>query len=197
MELNEFIEIYDFKDSIVLLEGKRSVKPEDKVHLINLGRLLASCSKYMIFRSGNAIGADEYFTQGVMEIAPERMQAIKPYNKHRSKANNASPYSLDELNLAMEEELLYQSKQHKATEKLIDAYVAGKRDRFSIKAAYIIRDTLKVLGNKDLEKASFAFFYEDYENPKSGGTGHTMQVCERFGVSYLTQNEWINFLNKK
>ena len=195
MNLNEFIEKYDFKKSIILLEGKRKVKLEDQNNLIALGRLLATHSQHMIFRSGNANGADAFFTQGVMEVAPQRMQLIKPYDNHRKGNLQAYPYSLDEVNLANEEDLMYESKMHKPTQKLVDAYAAGKRDRFSIKAAYIIRDTLKVLGNKDLDKATFAFFYEDYLNPKSGGTGHTMQVCERHQVPYLTQNEWIKFLN--
>ena len=43
MELTEFIEIYNCKKSIILLEGKRNVLESDKEKLIQLGSLLASC----------------------------------------------------------------------------------------------------------------------------------------------------------
>ena len=37
------------------------------------------------FRSGNASGADEAFTAGVIKVAPERIQIIAPYAGHRKK----------------------------------------------------------------------------------------------------------------
>ncbi|MBW1660271.1 MAG: hypothetical protein JRJ48_07220, partial [Deltaproteobacteria bacterium] len=58
MTLDQFIDRYDKEGAVVLLEGKRKVPEDDKEKLIALGRLLASRTKKMIFRSGNAQGAD-------------------------------------------------------------------------------------------------------------------------------------------
>jgi hypothetical protein len=38
-------------------------------------------------------------------------------------------------------------------------------------------------------------FYDDLANPKSGGTGHTMKVCEIENVPYITQTTWMNWLD--
>ena len=78
---------------------------------------------------------------------------------------------------------------------MIDKYVGGAKDRFSIKAAYIIRDTVKVTGTQSgVAPTTFAFFYDDEQNPKTGGTGHTMEICELNKVPYLTQKVWMEWL---
>ncbi len=192
MELTKFIEIYNCKKSIILLEGKRNVLEYDKEKLIQLGSLLASCLPLATFRSGNADGADFYFSKGVLQVAPERLQVITPYDNHRQKTNNAyETISLDQIDLLNEPEVIYQSKNNKKTKSLIDKYVGGAKDRFSIKAAYIIRDTIKVKGtNSVIPPINFAFFYDDEQNPKTGGTGHTMEICDINKVPYLTQSDW-------
>ncbi|WP_291102939.1 MULTISPECIES: hypothetical protein [unclassified Flavobacterium] len=192
MELIEFIEIYNYKKSVILLEGKRNVLESDKEKLIQLGSLLATHLPLATFRSGNAVGADFYFSQGVLQVAPERLQVITPYDNHRQKGNNAyETISLDQIDLLNEPEVVYQSKNNKKTKSLIDKYVDGSKDRFAIKAAYIIRDTVKVTGTKSgIPPIDFAFFYDDEQKPKTGGTGHTMEVCEMNKVPYLTQKDW-------
>jgi hypothetical protein len=75
--------------------------------------------------------------------------------------------------------------------------VAGAKDRFAIKAAYIIRDTVKVTGtNSGIPPVNFAFFYDDEQNPKTGGTGHTMGICDINNVPYLTQWDWNKWIQK-
>lgn len=199
MELTEFIEKYSCKKSIILLEGKRNVLESDKEKLIQLGSLLASCLPLATFRSGNADGADLYFSKGVLKIAPDRLQVITPYDNHRQKTNNASEtISLDQIDLLNEPEVVNQSKRNKKTKLLIDKYVGGAKDRFSIKAAYIIRDTVKVTGTKSgIPPIDFAFFYDDEEKPKTGGTGHTMEICEINKVPYFTQKDWKKIVLKK
>jgi hypothetical protein len=83
MTLKEFIDQYDNENSIVLLEGKRKVLEEDKEKLIELGELLASKTSKMIFRSGNAEGSDQFFSDGVTSIDQKRLQVITPYSGHR------------------------------------------------------------------------------------------------------------------
>lgn len=196
MTINDFIIQFNSKNTIILLEGKRNVLEQDKEKLIQFGKLLATHLPLVTFRSGNADGADFYFSQGVLQVAPERLQVITPYDKHREKQNKAyETISLDQIDLVNESEVVYQSKSNKKTKALIDKYVGGAKDRFAIKAAYIIRDTVKVTGTKSgILPATFAFFYDDVDNPKKGGTGHTMEICDLNNVPYYTQNEWLNWL---
>lgn len=195
MTLDEFITQFDKNDSIVLLEGKRNIIKEDKKKLIALGVLLTTQTKRIIFRSGNAQGADYFFSLGVSSVDKKRLQVITPYTGHRQKNNQAyETFSLDEVNLAEEPEVVYQSKNNKKTEPLIDKFVGGIKNNYSIKAAYIIRDTIKVIGTGNINRASFSIFYEDLQNPMAGGTGHTMRVCEQNGVPFITQTVWFKWL---
>ena len=192
MTLPEFIAKFNLANTIILLEGKRNVLESDKEKLILLGNLLAMRLPLATFRSGNADGADFYFSKGVLQIAPDRLQVITPYENHRQKSNHAyETISLDQIDLLNEPEVVYQSKNNKKTKSLIDKNIAGAKDRFSIKAAYIIRDTVKVTGTKSgIPPINFAFFYDDEQKPKTGGTGHTMEICEINKVPYFTQKDW-------
>ena len=196
MTLAQFCTEFKNKNTIILLEGKRNVLENDKEKLIQLGKILSKNLPLATFRSGNADGVVFYFSKGVLEVASERLQVITPYNNHRQKQNNAyETISLDEINLVNEEAVVYQSKNNKKTKSLIDKYVGGAKDRFSIKAAYIIRDTVKVTGTQSgVAPTTFAFFYDDEQNPKTGGTGHTMEICELNKVPYLTQKVWMEWL---
>lgn len=85
MELTAFIKIYNCNKNFILLEGKRNVLESDKEKLIQLGNLLASYLPLATFRSGNADGADFYFSKGVLQVAPDRLQVITPYKNPRQK----------------------------------------------------------------------------------------------------------------
>lgn len=197
MTLKDFIKQYDKDNSIILLEGKRNVLEKDKEKLVSLGKLLTSATSKMIFRSGNADGADYYFSIGVSAVDKSRLQVITPYTGHRQKSNQAyDTISLDEINIAAEPEVVYQSKSNKKTEKLIDQYVSGERDRYSIKAAYIIRDTIKAIGTEEIKPATFGIFYDDLDKPKEGGTGHTMKVCEQNNIPIIDQKIWFKWLTE-
>jgi hypothetical protein len=193
MTLNEFIEKYDFPGAVVLLEGKREVKEQDKEKLTALGRLLAASTTNMIFRSGNAEGADYFFSQGVADAS--RLEVITPYTGHRSKANKAAvTIPLDKIDLSNEPEIAVLSKSNRKTERLINDFIEGTRNRYTIKAAYIIRDTVKVTGASGVNPASFAIFYDDLENPETGGTGHTMNICRIKNIGLADQRVWSSWL---
>ncbi len=195
MTLPELISKYDYPNAIILLEGKRDVAEEDKPKLIALGKLLASKTSNMIFRSGNAVGSDQFFSDGVTSVDHKRLQQITPYSGHRKKNNHAyETISLDDIDIAAEPEVVYQSKGNKKTEKLIDQFVSGNKNRYTMKAAYIIRDTIKVIGTETVKPATFGIFYDDLDNPKSGGTGHTMNVCEQNGIPVIDQSVWFGWL---
>lgn len=195
MTFPDFISQYDFPGSIVLLEGKRNVREEDVEKLKALGKLLATHTLHIKFRSGNAPGSDAYFSEGVTETDITRLQIIKPYRSHRSAAAYTNDVvSLDEVDLAKEEKLVEASLVNERNEYMIRNYTSGARDRISIKAAYLIRDTMKVVGAEGLPAASFAIFYDDLTKPMSGGTGHTMQVCIASRVPWIDQRTWVNWL---
>jgi hypothetical protein len=197
MTLKEFIKRFDKDNSIVLLEGKRNVLEADKQKLIALGRLLTSKTTRMTFRSGNAEGSDQFFSDGVTAVDNKRLQVITPYAGHRQKTNQAhETISLDEINIAAEPDIVYQSKRNKKTEKLIDQFVSGNKNRYSIKAAYIIRDTIKAIGTDKIKPATFGIFYDDLDNPMSGGTGHTMNVCQQNNIPLIDQNIWFKWLKE-
>ena len=194
MDFKEFCTKYS--NSIILLEGKREVKPEDKEKLKAFGKLLAENLPNALFRSGNAEGSDYYFSQGVALVNPNQLEVITPYTKHRDKYNVAgTTHALDSVNLVNEPEVIYYSKNHKNTKSLIDKYVDGKKDKYAIKAAYIIRDTVKVVGTKSgIPPITFAFFYEDLDNPMQGGTGHTQRVCIENNIPFANQTTFFEWL---
>jgi len=195
MDLRLFLEKYDHEGMVVLLEGKRTVPEADASGLVGLGALLAGNTRHVIFRSGNASGSDALFSAGVASVDPGRLQVVVPYSGHRNASNLAGQtYSLDGINLAREPAVVYESRMHVKTQKLVDRYVAGERDRYALKAAYILRDTVKVLGAGGIPPADFAFFYDDLEAPETGGTGHTMQVCRRNNVPFIDQRVWFTWL---
>ena len=193
--LKEFIKQYDKDDSVVLLEGKRNVLDEDREKLTNLGILLATNTKKILFRSGNAGGADFYFSLGVAAVDNAKLQAVIPYTGHREKTNHAyHTVSLDNIDLAAEADVVRLSKLNRKTSRLVERYVSGERDRFTMKAAYIIRDTIKVTGARDIKPAAFAIFYDDLAEPMTGGTGHTMNVCLQNGIPVIDQRTWFKWL---
>ncbi len=195
MTFVDFVSKHDQPGTVVLLEGKREVPAEDQDRLRALGRLVAAGTKHLTLRSGNAEGSDHFFSEDVASVDPKRLQLCTPYSGHRSKTNLAhETVALNQINLLAEKEVVYQSKSNMKTEKLIDRFVAGDFDRFTIKAAYILRDTVKAIGTKDVKPANFGIFYYDLANPRSGGTGHTMQVCEANGIPLIDQRVWIGWL---
>lgn len=193
--LEEFIALYDKENAFVLLEGKRNVLEEDKPKLRALGKLLASRTSKMKFRSGNALGADHYFSLGVAEICQERLQVITPYTDHRAKENLAGEtFALDTIDLTVEDSIVEQSKYNKKTRGLIDDYVSGDKSYYVKKAAYILRDTVKVIGTYTIPAATFGIFYDDLKKPMEGGTGHTMNICKINNVPYINQTIWFEWL---
>lgn len=198
MTLASIIDLYDKPGHYLLLEGKRNVAKNDQGKLIQIGELLASKTKHLQFRSGNAAGSDFYFSAGVASIDPKRLQVITPYSSHRSKQNLAGEtISLESLSISSDSNLIRFAVTDKKTQKLTKLYLEGYKGRQAAAAAYLLRDTLKVVGTDNIPPVSLALFYDDLNSPKSGGTGHTMHVCEKADVPYVIQSEWMNWLSKR
>jgi hypothetical protein len=196
MTLEKFIKLFDKEGMVVLLEGKQTVLKSDETRLVEIARLLTANTKNVVFRSGNADGADEFFKQGVMSVDPKRFQAIVPFNNHKKSVKEEpglyQRISLESINLLNEPNILYASKKNKKQKGLIESFENGLHPRNAILGAYIVRDTLKVTGapSQGILPASFGIFYDDLRNPKSGGTGHTMMMCESQLVPYVDQKVW-------
>ncbi len=195
MTLDQFITQYDYEGSVILLEGKRNVPKDAQAQLISLGYLLAQNMKYATFRSGNANGADLYFSQGVASVNKQRLEVVIPFDGHRSKSNIAGiTLSLDQIDLVAYPDIIAMSALNKKTKDLLKRYLTGERNRFTDKVSFIIRDTIKVIGVMGHPAISFAIFYDDLLAPKTGGTGHTMEVCVQCQVPYIDQNVWEKWL---
>ncbi len=196
MLLLDFINEFDKPGKVVLLEGKRNVLQADQQKLFEVGEMLARKTKHILFRSGNAQGADEYFSKGVCSVHPARLQVILPYKGHRKTyAMTTDQVSLDSLDMVKEADLVYYTSKNGKNKGLIDLYLQGKKS-VGIKAAYLLRDTLKVTGTSTVPKADFALFYDDLTNPGTGGTGHTMQMCDELEVPYIDQRIYFNWIKK-
>ena len=195
MKFTEFLSQYDRPGSIILLEGKRNVIDADQPKLLALGKLLASTMKHATFRSGKANGSDLYFSQGVASIDALRLEAVITFDGHRTKSNVAGrTLSLDEVDLSLYPDIVKFSALNKKTAGLLTRFMAGERNRFTSKVTFIIRDTIKVVGVDGHPPIRFGIFYDDLSAPKSGGTGHTMEVCKQCQVPYADQKVWMDWI---
>jgi len=192
LSLADFIKEYDIPGSVILLEGKRKVLPVDEPLLSALSELLCRKMQHARFRSGNAPGSDELFAKGIVKVNPDRLEVIVPYTGHRKKQSQGyQTHSLDDISLAAEPEVTYHTKFDSRKARLVDEYAGGISNSVTIKAAYLLRDTVKVIGTRSgIPKATFAIFYDDLLNPGQGGTGHTMTVCKNNDVPFINQQVW-------
>jgi hypothetical protein len=183
-------------DGVVLLEGRRSIPPEDYKQATELARHLATNFPHLRFRSGNAEGSDQAFSEGVAQVDAGRLQIVAPYESHRKSVRYAdalydSPASMSKV---QKDEVAY--KTINATPKnkgLIEKRSA--KGRLAAKAAYLIRDTMKVIGHSDtFTKPLCALFYVKLDDPLEGGTGHTIRVCHQEGVPVAFQDSWSQWI---
>jgi hypothetical protein len=179
-------------DGVVLLEGRRAIATDDAALAQRVATSLAKRFPKLRFRSGNAKGADEAFSRGIAAVDPRRLQIVAPYSTHRTghRYADAAYDSPDSLPLVLEDEIAYKtSVASPQNKRLID-----KRHQdgpLAAKAAYLIRDTMKVVGYSDsFPKPICALFYITMDDPFAGGTGHTIRVCQREGVPFVFQDSW-------
>jgi len=190
------ISINNTKHAVVLLEGTRKLSAKDTPKLIRLSEQLTTACPKATFRTGNASGTDEAFAQGVANINPNQLEYVIPYRTMRQSKllPGARVLSLQDLPETERHTLKTETvKSYPKIEKIIDHYFeTSSKSRISFKALYLLRDTLKVIGSKGLGlyPATLGLFYVNSEKPLSGGTGHTIRVCEQNGVNVLNQLEW-------
>jgi hypothetical protein len=184
---------------VLLLEGTRSLPFDLRPVLAALGRLLAERLPSARFRSGNAEGTDTAFAEGVAAVAPDRMEYVITHAGmgRKRRVDGCRVVTLADLPSAAEEVMANVTlKTTPSTGGLIEAYRAdGRRTALGAKGAYLVRDTLKVVGDpaNGLAPATAGLFFVKEADPLSGGTGHTIRVCLEHGVPVVTQAVWLRW----
>jgi hypothetical protein len=166
--------------------------------LTALGRLLAGHLPSVRFRSGNAVGTDTAFAEGVAAVAPERMEYVitNAGMGRKRRIAGCRVVTLDDLSSEAAERIIDFARNAASAARVIEAYrTYGSKNVVGSKGAYLVRDTLKVVGDpaNDLSPATAALFYVRDTGQLSGGTGHTIRVCQNHNVPVITQTVWLNW----
>lgn len=193
MTFEEFISLMErHPDGVVLLEGRRTIPDHDARLAVQLAGMLARRFPKARFRSGNADGSDQAFSDGVARVDASRLQVVAPYASHRKSARypDALYESPETLSGVHADEIAYKTAAASPQNERLIAQ-RGRKGAPGAKAAYLIRDTMKVAGHsKEFPKPVCALFYVDLNDPMEGGTGHTIRVCQREGVPVVYQDSW-------
>jgi hypothetical protein len=109
--------------------------------------------------------------------------------------SSATCLALDDLPLEERHHLARESfAASPENHRLFDLYLRGQSGNPAYaKAQYLVRDALKVLGSpaRQLAPATVALFFINNIGPTSGGTAHTIRLCERQEVPVFTQRDWL------
>ena len=195
MTLQEFRNLVVGDAPVVLLEGRRAISPQDASLARGFANRLAREFVRLRFRSGNAEGSDEAFSAGVAEVDASRLQVIAPYASHRKKVRYADALYSSPESLSTVQEAAVTEATVAATPR--NANVVYKRTgspKLAAKAAYLIRDTMKVVGHsEEFGPPVCGLFYVDLADPEAGGTGHTIRVCRQHGIAVAFQDSWMHW----
>lgn len=185
---------------VVLVEGTRDLPEADRRRVVALGQMLALDLPRAIFRTGNATGSDTAFAEGVAAVDANRLQYVLPHagmGRQRRRAESLA-VALDAVPPAAEQVLANATASASPrSQRLVELYVREKGGSApAAKGAYLMRDTLKVLGCAELHlaPATVGIFYVNEADPMAGGTGHTLRVCIEHGVPVVPQKIWRNWL---
>lgn len=181
MTLNEFIKSFDTENLVILFEGNTKVLEADTENLAELGKLLASKTDKMIFRSRNTEGSEKFFSDGVMAINHNRIQLISD----KEQSNNENIDNLPEITY-------YQ--KNKGFDRHLEKYNAEGKNTLVSMAASVMRDISKISGNEKIKAASFVIFYDDLNKPMIGETAYTREICQQKNIPFINQSVWFNWL---
>jgi hypothetical protein len=183
---------------VILLEGTRQLPAEKRQALADVGRRLAEAFPQAVFRSGNATGTDEAFAAGVATVPGSMLQLVLPTpGMGRSRRpTSATCLALDDLPLEERHHLARESfAASPENHRIFELYLRGQSGNPAFaKAQYLVRDALKVHGSPTLglAPATVALFYINNLGPTSGGTAHTIRLCDRQKVPLFTQRDWLS-----
>jgi len=195
MTLTEFRNLAVGDAPVVLVEGRRAIPEHDATKARAFASRLAREFVCLRFRSGNAEGSDEAFSAGVAEVDASRLQVIAPYASHRKKVRYADALYSSPESLSTVQEAAITEATVTATPR--NANVVYKRTgspKLAAKAAYLIRDTMKVVGySEEFGPPVCGLFYVDLSASEAGGTGHTIRVCRQQGIPVAFQDSWMHW----
>lgn len=182
---------------ILLLEGTRKVPDSLRPVLTATARRLAETFPQATFRSGNAPGADEAFALGVAAVPGARLELILPTPGMGRARRPAAAACISLHDLPDSERRHLAEASTRATpdcHRLFHLFLHGPANNPAYgKSLYLVRDALKVLGSPalGLPPATAALFYTNPASPTTGGTGHTIRLCQQNHVPVLTQETWM------
>jgi hypothetical protein len=182
---------------VILLEGTRQLPAEKRQALADVGRRLAEAFPQAVFRSGNATGTDEAFAAGVATVPDASLQLALPTpGMGRSRRPAAATcLALDDLPLEERHHLARESfAASPENHRIFELYLRSQSGNPAYaKARYLVRDALKVHGSPTLglAPATVALFFINNLGPTSGGTAHTIRLCDRQKVPVFTQRDWL------
>ena len=141
---------------------------------------------------------DAAFAEGVAAVAPERMEYVitNAGMGRKRRIAGCRVVTLDDLSPEAAERIIDLSRTAASAARVIEAYrTYGSKNVVGSKGAYLVRDTLKVVGDpaNDLAPATAALFYVRDASPLSGGTGHTIRVCQAHAVPVAFQADWLHW----
>ena len=186
---------------VVLLEGTRALPLAEEECLAALGAILARRFPEAVFRTGNAEGSDSAFARGVASVDAARIEYILPRPGMGRRRKHAGSRSMDLNALPISAETRLEQFTVGASPdaaRLVRHYRAdGVRSRNAARATYLLRDTLKVAGAKEvgLAPAAAGLFYVNPADPLAGGTGHTIRVCNTLAVPVAFQHTWLGWMD--
>lgn len=181
---------------VLLVEGTRALPEADRNTVVAVGRMLAERLPGVVFRSGNAEGSDTAFAEGVAAVDPTRMEYIITHEAmgRKRRVPRCRAVALTELPRVEEGPVgEYTVAASPGTKGLVEAYrTRGRMGPLGARAAYLLRDTLKVVGNEEagLAPAVAGLFYVNEADPFAGGTGHTIRVCLAREIPVVFQSRW-------
>lgn len=197
MNLKKFSEyIASFDSPVILLEGSRTVEKDHLKQITRLAEKLAHTFPNATFRLGNAEGSDNLFAEGISKVNPAQLEMILPNDRKLKSTQKERRISFDSLPDDEIKDICKITKEATpANRALIEYYEKGLQGVPQIKAKYLLRDALKVVGSKQLElkPANFALFYLNSTKKTGGGTGHTIRVCKSQNVPFQKQEDWLEW----
>jgi hypothetical protein len=181
---------------VLLVEGIRALPDADRPLVVRAGQFLARRLPGAAFRSGNAVGTDAAFSLGVTAVDPRRMEYVitHPGMGRNRRHPGGRSVALEQVPKVADGPVGdYTVRSDAGLKGLVEAYRSrGRSGPLGARAAYLLRDTLKVVGSEeaDLAPATAGLFYVNESDPLTGGTGHTVRVCLERGVPVVFQAVW-------
>ena len=141
-------------------------------------------------------GSDYYFSEGVAEVDPSRLEVLTPYTgHHKNLLLTENVISLEDVDLAKEPKVIYETRKNKKTRGLVDPYLDGNKAGYVKKVAYIFPGYDQGDRLQKFRQPSYAIFYDDLDSP-GGPYEALLQICMiTESHSSISESGLIGYLN--